>query len=169
MHPAHSSERVIQGTWHTTSTDKSTGATFHDVTTPKEEVTVTPVEEQGEWESRRLWYGVSKGIREGDFETAAKEKGKIEVGFHNSFPPRCGDDVWSQNEQRQRRRDEAAAGTTWALKHFEHIDDDPTCKSVDTLIRHTRQPSSDERLAVEFSGNPPTEDAYVYLNNGPFA
>ncbi|KAF8438560.1 hypothetical protein L210DRAFT_3612871 [Boletus edulis BED1] len=132
-HPTRSSERVIQGTWHTTSTDKSTGATFHDVTTPKEEVTVTPVEEQGEWESRRMWYGVAKGIREGDFETAAKEKSRIE------------------NEQRQRRRDEAGAGTTWALKHFEHILNDPTY----------------ERLADLFSGNPATEDAYIYLNNGP--
>ncbi|KAH0833979.1 hypothetical protein J3R83DRAFT_11197 [Lanmaoa asiatica] len=134
-HPAQSSERVIQGTWHTTSTDKSTGATFHDVTTPKEEVTVTPVKEQGEWESRHLWYGVAKGIREGDFEAAAKEKSRIE------------------NEQRQRRRDEAAAGTTWALKHFEHIDNDPTY----------------EHLAALFSGNPATEDTYVYLNNGPSA
>jgi len=132
-HNAHTSERVIQGTWHTTSTDKSTGAIFHDVTTPKEEVTVVSVKEQGEWESRRLWHGVAKGIREGDFDTAAKEKSRIE------------------NEQRQRRRDEAAAGTTWALKHFKHIDNDATY----------------ERLAELFSGNPATEDAYDYLNNGP--
>jgi len=134
-HPAHSSERIIQGTWHTTSTDKSTGAIFHDVTSPKEEVTVAPVEQQGECESRRLWKIVAKGIREGDFEAAAKDKSRIE------------------NEQRQRRRDEAAAGTTWALKHFKHINEDPTY----------------ERLAAMFSGNPATEDAYVYLNNGPSA
>ncbi|KAF9238320.1 hypothetical protein BU15DRAFT_88391 [Melanogaster broomeanus] len=124
-HPTHvlQSPHVIQGTWHTTSTDKQTGATFHDVTAPKEEVTVVPIEQQDEWESRRLWYGVAKGIREGDFESASREKTRIE------------------NEQRQRRRDEAAAGTN------------PTY----------------ERLGKLFSANPPTEDAYVYLNNGPFA
>lgn len=58
---------------------------FHDVTTPKEEVTVGSVGEQGEWESRRLWYGVAKGIREGDFDTAAKEKSRIEVRFHHCY------------------------------------------------------------------------------------
>ena len=46
---------------------------------PKEEVTVAPLEEMDEWESRRLWRAVAKGIREGDFETASREKSKIEV------------------------------------------------------------------------------------------
>lgn len=39
------------------------------------------VEQQNEWESRRLWMNVAKGIREGDFEVAAREKSKIEVRF----------------------------------------------------------------------------------------
>jgi hypothetical protein len=56
-----------------------TGAVFHDVTSPKEEVTVASIEEQSEWESSKLWLGVAKGIGEGDFETAATFKGKIEV------------------------------------------------------------------------------------------
>lgn len=133
--PAHVSTgpHVIEGTWHTTSKDVHSGAAFHDVTSPKEEITVAPVEEQGQWESRKLWFGVAKGIREGDFETAATFKGKIE------------------NEQRQRRRDESADGTTWELKHFKHIGSDPVY----------------ERLGRLFKANPPTEDAYVYLNNGP--
>ena len=59
--------------------DTKTGAVFTDVTGPKEEVTVRRVEDQGEWESRALWYKVAKGIRESDFETAAKEKTRIEV------------------------------------------------------------------------------------------
>ncbi|KIN96639.1 hypothetical protein M404DRAFT_162675 [Pisolithus tinctorius Marx 270] len=126
---------VIEGTWHTTSRDTRIGAVFHDVTTPKEEVTVAPITEQGEWESRRLWSVVAKGIREGDFETAAKDKSRIE------------------NEQRQRRRDEVAAGTKWELKHFRHIESCPAY----------------ERLGRLFSANPPTEDGYVYLNNGPQA
>lgn len=55
--------------------------TFHDVNPPKEEVTVKPVEEQGEWESRKLWAPVANGIREGDFEIASREKSRIEVRF----------------------------------------------------------------------------------------
>lgn len=42
-------------------------------------MTVKPVEEQGEWESRKLWGAVAKGIREGDFESASREKSSIEV------------------------------------------------------------------------------------------
>ncbi|KAI0255600.1 Oxysterol-binding protein [Lactifluus subvellereus] len=123
----------FEGQWNTTSKNTRTGAVFTDVTGPKEEVTVRQVEEQGEWESRALWYKVAKGIRESDFETAAREKSRIE------------------NEQRQRRRDEAAASTSWELKHFVHQDDDPLY----------------ERLGRLFKAIPPTEDVYIYQNNGP--
>jgi len=123
----------FEGQWNATSKDTKTGAPFTDVTGPKEEVTVRPVEEQGEWESRALWFKVAKGIREGDFDTAAREKSRIE------------------NEQRQKRRDEGAAGTTWHLKHFVHQDDDPLY----------------ERLGRLFKASPSTEDKYVYQNNGP--
>lgn len=122
-----------EGQWNTTSKDTKTGVVFTDVTGPKEEVTVQQVEEQGEWESRALWSKVAKGIREGDFDTAAREKSRIE------------------NEQRQRRRDEAAASTTWQLKHFVHHDEHPLY----------------ERLGRLFKAHPPTEDTYVYQNNGP--
>jgi hypothetical protein len=70
---------VVEGTWHTSSKHTGTGAIFHDVCGPKEVVSVRPVEEQGEWESRKLWELVAKGIREGDFESASREKGRIEV------------------------------------------------------------------------------------------
>ncbi|TFK47204.1 Oxysterol-binding protein [Heliocybe sulcata] len=129
--PAH----TVEGTWHQTSKDVKTGRAFHDVTGAKEEATVADVEAQGEWESRRLWRGVARGIREGDFETASREKSKIE------------------NEQRQRRKDEAAAGTKWQLKHFAHVDSDPTY----------------EKLGKLFKASPPTEDAYVFQHNPPFA
>ena len=70
---------TFEGQWNTTSKDTRAGVVFTDVTGPKEEVTVRPVENQSEWESRALWYKVSKGIRESDFETAAREKSRIEV------------------------------------------------------------------------------------------
>jgi oxysterol-binding protein-related protein 9/10/11 len=73
--------QIVEGTWHTNS-KTANGVTFHDVTPPKEEVTVKPIDEQGEWESRRLWNAVAKGIREGDFESASREKSRIEVRFN---------------------------------------------------------------------------------------
>ena len=80
------------------------------MTTPKEEVTVAPVEHQkDEFESRKLWKKVADGIRSGDFEAASREKSKIE------------------NEQRQMRRDEVAKGEKWQLKHFVRIESDPDC------------------------------------------
>ncbi|KAG8908795.1 Oxysterol binding protein [Tulasnella sp. 403] len=121
--PAH----TIEGLWHEIS-KTSSGEVFTDVRGPKEEVSVNPVEEQGEWETRYLWRHVAKGIRSGDFEAASREKGKIE------------------NEQRQRRRDELAAGTPWELKYFVHVDEDPTYT----------------KLAKLFKAPIETEDAYIF-------
>ncbi|KAF7421069.1 Oxysterol binding protein [Pleurotus ostreatus] len=137
-------EHVVEGLWHTTSKFVKGGVSgkgdFHDVNGPKEEVTVVagggdgaPEGEMGEFETRKLWRLVAKGIREGDFESASREKGRIE------------------NEQRQRRRDEVAAGTSWALKHFTPIASDPVY----------------ERLGALAKIQPPTEDAYVFLDNWP--
>lgn len=124
---------TLEGQWNATSKNIKTSATFTDVTGDKEEVSVRALDVQDEWESRKLWAKVAKGIREGDFETASREKTKIE------------------NEQRQRRRDEQAAGTTWQLKHFVHEDNDPLY----------------ERLGSFFRANPPTEDMYVFQHNVP--
>ena len=63
-----------------------TGEVFVDVTGPKEEVTVKPIEEQGEWETRKLWELVAKGIRTGDYELASREKTKIKVSSHWAVP-----------------------------------------------------------------------------------
>ena len=71
--------RTYEGVWDQTSRDLNTGAPFTDVTSPKEEVSVADVDAMDEWESRRLWRHVARGIREGDFETASREKSKIEV------------------------------------------------------------------------------------------
>lgn len=106
-------EVVVEGTWHESSKFvKGGGGSFYDVVGQSKEE-VKPLEwssELGEYETRRLWFLVAKGIREGDFELASREKSRIE------------------NEQRQRRKDEQAAGTKWDLKHFEHIESDPTCE-----------------------------------------
>ncbi|KAF8890646.1 hypothetical protein BD779DRAFT_239667 [Infundibulicybe gibba] len=130
-------EHVVEGTWHQSSKfAKGKHGDFHDVLGAKEEVTAIgmgPKGEMGEFETRKLWAAVAKGIREGDFETASKEKGRIE------------------NEQRQRRKDEAAAGTTWPMKHFKHIESDPVYERLGKLAKIA----------------PPTEDAYVFQGNWP--
>lgn len=75
---AGGARHTVEGQWHTTSKD-GRGALFTNVQGPKEEVSVRDVEAQDAWESRRLWRRVARGIREGDFETASREKSKIEV------------------------------------------------------------------------------------------
>jgi len=130
---ASSIKHTIEGQWHIQTRDVKTGKIFTDVTSPKEEVTVGPAEEMEEFESRKLWGLVARGIREGDYETASREKSKIE------------------NDQRQRRRDEVAAGTTWPLKHFTKLESDPVY----------------ERLALDTDITPQEEDCYVYQSNPP--
>ncbi|PPR00923.1 hypothetical protein CVT26_015533 [Gymnopilus dilepis] len=128
-------EIVIEGTWHESSKFVKGGAgTFHEVHEQKEETTPLPwTEELGESETRRLWNLVAKGIREGDFELASREKSRIE------------------NEQRQKRKDEAAEGRTWQLRHFEHQDNDPIYEQYGKLAKL----------------NPPTEDMYIFKGNWP--
>ncbi|KAF9075780.1 hypothetical protein BDP27DRAFT_1380445 [Rhodocollybia butyracea] len=130
---------VIEGTWHTTSkfsSGRKSGLDFHNVTGPKEEVTAIggePANEMGPYETRELWKLVAKGIREGDFDAASREKTKIE------------------NDQRQKRKQEQTAGTSWSLKHFDHEDSDPTY----------------ERLGRIGKVNPASEDMYVFKENWP--
>jgi hypothetical protein len=126
-------KHTIEGQWHTTCKDSKTDVKCTDVTVPKEEVSVGLLEDMEEFESRNLWSRVANGIREGDYETASREKTKIE------------------NDQRQKRRDEVAAGTTWPLKHFVHVDTDPDY----------------QKLACLSGIIPAEEDAYIYQNNPP--
>ncbi|KAK7019039.1 hypothetical protein R3P38DRAFT_2715091 [Favolaschia claudopus] len=119
---------VVEGTWHQNSKFTSGGhGIFHDVSTPKEIVTAIggePSGEMGPMETRKLWELVAKGIREGDFDLASKEKTRIE------------------NEMRQRRKDETASGTQWELKHFKPLDVDPV---YEKLAQNTKiAPSSED-------------------------
>ncbi|KAJ1300679.1 hypothetical protein OPQ81_002326 [Rhizoctonia solani] len=123
--PDGSTVDTYEGQWDTQSHAKSNkNMAFTDVSGPKEEITVGPLEDMNEWETRKLWRKVAQGIREGDFVAASEDKSRIE------------------NEQRQRRKDEAAAGTPWQLKHFVHVDSDEDY----------------EKLGKLFKADPPTED-----------
>lgn len=123
--------QTYEGQWDGVSNKGSAkGPVFFDATRPKTEVIVKPVDQQGQWESRKLWSTVANGIRSGDYDTAGKDKSRIE------------------NEQRQRRRDELAAGETWQLWNFDHVDSDPKFQELVALLHDKSQPT--------------TEDAYVY-------
>lgn len=82
-------KHTIEGQWHIQTKNSRTGRVFTDVTIPKEEVSAGPIEEMGEFETRKLWGLVSQGIREGDYETASREKSKIEVGTAACFSVWC--------------------------------------------------------------------------------
>lgn len=101
---------TFEGQWNTTSKNTKTGEEFTNVTEKAEDVAALPIDKQSEWESRRLWQKVADGIRTSNFGVASQEKSRIE------------------NEQRQRRKEEVAAGTKWQLKHFVQVASDPECK-----------------------------------------
>lgn len=123
---------TVEGEWAGVSKYKGKSVSggsnelFWDASTQREEVSVEAVEQQGEMESRKVWKTVAHGIRSGDFETASKDKARIE------------------NAQRQKRKDEAAAGTPHQLERFVHLDNDQEYS----------------QLAAMFKGQPATEDGY---------
>ncbi|KAH8823858.1 oxysterol binding protein [Flagelloscypha sp. PMI_526] len=134
---------VIDGTWHTTSKFSSgprKGTEFHNVEGQKQIVTAVAGNgngEEGDYETRKLWKDVAKGIRGGDFESASVAKTKIE------------------NDQRALRKEETAKGTHWELKHFDKIASDPTYERLGQAV--SIQPPQED--AYVFKGNWP-ENAY---------
>ncbi|KAG8751714.1 Oxysterol binding protein [Ceratobasidium sp. 428] len=124
---------VVEGQWDTVAHSKNNkNMAFTDVTTPKEEVSVGSLEEMSEWETRKLWRNVAKGIREGDFESASKDKSRIE------------------NEQRQRRKDEQASGTPWELKHFVRVESDADYETLGKLF--DAQPPTEDVYVFKHNG-----------------
>lgn len=113
----------VTGTWSGKSTVKSGSAlpqnsTFWDAESiPREELSVKPLEEQDAYESRNVWRNVAAGIRSGDYGAASRDKSRIE------------------NEQRQLRKDEAAAGKTHQLKHFTYVESDPEYAALAPAIK----------------------------------
>jgi hypothetical protein len=75
------SVKSYEGTWTGIGKVHKTEEVFTDSTVPKTEVSVKPIEEQGEWESRRLWSKVANGIRTGDYDAASRDKSRIEVSL----------------------------------------------------------------------------------------
>lgn len=126
---------VIEGQWNgkstfTSASKKRSGQPFVDAAPDslRDEITVAPVDQQGEWESRKVWFDVAEGIKKQQFEASTASKVKLE------------------NLQRQRRKDEAAEGRTWQIKHFDLVSSD----------------SEYTKLAGLAQLQPATQEAYVY-------
>lgn len=122
-HTVQSYEGQWTGVSHVGS---SKGPVFLDTSAPKEEVTVAPLSEQGEWESRKLWESVANGIRTGNYDAAGKDKSRLE------------------NEQRQRRKDEQAAGSEWKLVRFEHTEEDVEYQRLAEMLHDKYQPAHED-------------------------
>lgn len=87
--------QTYEGQWTGIATvGGSKGHVFLDTSATKEEVTVKPIEQQGEWESRNLWEKVAKGIRTGNYDAAAQDKTRIEVCLFNQSLVEGSTEVW---------------------------------------------------------------------------
>lgn len=130
----HKTIQTYEGQWTGVSNiGGSKGPVFLDTSSPKEEVAVKSVEEQGEWESRRLWEKVAKGIRNGNYDQAGVEKTRIE------------------NDQRQRRKDEQASNQAWQHVHFTHVDSDGDYQQLAALLHDKLTPAHED--AYVFKGD----------------
>ncbi|SCZ94444.1 BZ3500_MvSof-1268-A1-R1_Chr12-2g03903 [Microbotryum saponariae] len=117
---------VIDGLWtgesHFIKGSKSRiGELFLDTAPDRSPIEVKPISEQSEYESRRAWKEVADGIRKGDFDTASAAKSRIE------------------NSERQKRKDEAAAGKPFETRLFDVVEDDPDYHKLVAMTKHEPQ------------------------------
>ncbi|ODV95923.1 hypothetical protein PACTADRAFT_49359 [Pachysolen tannophilus NRRL Y-2460] len=87
-----------------TPSSKSDEIFFDAQKSPYQGLKVKPIEEQHDLESRKAWKKVADAIKKGDYDLIHEEKSKIE------------------NEQRDLRNKEAAAGIEWQRRFFREVD-----------------------------------------------
>lgn len=81
--------------------------TYDPEITKSTPLTVAPIEEQDDFESRRAWKKVAEAIAKGDMDTTSYEKSIIE------------------NRQRQMRKQEKEQGREWERRFFSRTDKYP--------------------------------------------
>ncbi|EEB07239.2 oxysterol binding protein [Schizosaccharomyces japonicus yFS275] len=96
---------VVEGVWTGESKirhkGEHDGTTFLDLRQLKPTpVTVAPIEQQGEYETRRVWRDVARALAEGDYDAASSSKTRIE------------------QEQRELRKRERAEHRPWKCRFF---------------------------------------------------
>lgn len=115
---------TISGQWSSKSyigkgsvAPTSSSELFYDakVKSP-EQLTVKPIEEQNELESRKAWFKVAEAIKGGDYDLIHKEKSLIE------------------NDQREMRTTEKESGTSWTQRWFDQVDLKDQPAGTDPLI-----------------------------------
>lgn len=122
---------TVQGDWSDkmyfvgASPSGEKNALFWDATQERIPCRVKPIEEQGEFESRRLWKLTADGIRAGQYDLANKDKVRIE------------------NDQRARRKAEAE-GTKppHQLTYFDHQTNDAEYSALAVVCGH--QPAKED-------------------------
>ncbi|KAI8997706.1 hypothetical protein BDB01DRAFT_772046 [Pilobolus umbonatus] len=105
-HDSFSTPAIIEGQWTGKSVitkDKKSKEFFDLSGMNKPTPIVKPVEEQNEWESRRVWKKVSDALRVGDYATASTEKSVIE------------------NQQRAARKERDANKDKWSPVYFKSV------------------------------------------------
>jgi hypothetical protein len=134
---AHNGKTVkhYEGTWTGVGKVAKSEEVFTDSTVPKTEVSVKPIEEQGEWES----WGFRRRFSRQEQTRGESFRQLAIVSCANRLRPTV------QNDQRQRRKDEAAAGTTWPLKYFQYVERDPVYHA---LAKSVKGAASDEEAYI---------------------
>lgn len=115
---------TISGQWSSKSyiakgaeKPSSKGELFYDAMAKKPEgLTVKPIADQHELESRRAWEKVAAAIHKGDNELIHQEKSLIE------------------NNQRDMRKQESASGTPWEVRWFDLKDLSNAAAEDDALL-----------------------------------
>lgn len=102
---------TIEGDWSGVSSFKGKSpdgsSTFWDAkSASRREVEVASIDNQGPMESRKVWKKVADGIKSQDYDTASKEKSRIE------------------NDQRAKRKEETSKSTPHQLEQFVYVEDD---------------------------------------------
>jgi hypothetical protein len=133
----------IEGEWSGTSKFKGASpsggkdAQFWDANTDKIEVSVKPVEEQGDMESRKLWKKTADGIKSQNYDAASKDKTRIEVSTKEP-------EVFLQNDADfsafTRTSNARSARTSWPMVH--RISSSTLCTSMTTRSTTNWLPSS---------------------------
>ena len=103
----------IDGQWNEAFTIKQGNSkhgialeTYDSNKHPTTKLTLPPLEEQSERESKKAWKKVADAILKGDMDTTSQEKSKIE------------------NQQREQRKREAAESKEWQRTFFSRVKDD---------------------------------------------
>ncbi|WFD29686.1 non-specific serine/threonine protein kinase [Malassezia sp. CBS 17886] len=108
----------------------------------RREVSVKPLDQMHEYESRRVWKTVAEGIRSGNYDMASRDKSRIE------------------NEQRALRKKREADGTPHELTYFDFLEDDPVYAALAAPCRGIAPPREADAGEL-LRGRPPDVRAYA--------